>query len=107
MKVKRRSGSGRIFALLLAFALAAAYVIPVNAAMYAQEQGASWYDSIDEMLASGEYEEGVVIAGIDMSKAKKLGDPGSALDSKKLRAGTEELISVDPENALTDEEFSS
>ena len=31
---------------------------------------APWYDSIPDLLAAGEYEEGVVIAGIDMSRAK-------------------------------------
>lgn len=42
-----------------------------------------------------------------MSCGKKGTDPGPALDSKKLGSGTEELISVDPENALTDEEFNT
>ena len=35
-----------------------------------------WYDSIPDLLAAGEYEEGVVIAGIDMSRAKTPVDPG-------------------------------
>lgn len=30
-----------------------------------------------------EIEEGVVIAGIDMSKAKRTGDPGSALEAER------------------------
>ena len=67
----------------------------------------AWYDSIPDMLAAGNYEEGVVIAGIDMSRARNTGDPGSALETKKLRSGTEELISVDPEAALAEDEFSS
>ena len=105
--MKDCSQKGKIYALLLAFILVITYTVPVNAARYAQKQELSWYDSIDDMLAAGEYEEDVVIAGIDLSKAKKPGDPGSALETKKLRAGTEELISVDAESALTDEEFYS
>ena len=105
----------KVYALLLAFALVISYAFPtasVGSFAYAGSssdsgQQAAWYDSIPDMLASGDYVEGVVIAGIDMSKAKKTGDPGSALETKKLRAGAEELISVDPEAALTEEEFGS
>ena len=68
---------------------------------------APWYDSIPDLLAAGEYEEGVVIAGIDMSRAKTPVDPGSALDAGKLSAGTEELIYVDPEDAYTQQDFVS
>ena len=70
----RRSVSGRIIAVILAAMLAAAFPAPVNAVT-----GSRWYDSIPSMLSAGQYEEGVVIAGIDMSKAKRPGDPGSAL----------------------------
>ena len=68
---------------------------------------APWYDSIPDLLAAGEYEEGVVIAGIDMSRAKAPVDPGSALDAGKLSAGTEELIYVDPEDAYAQQDFVS
>ena len=66
----------RIIALFLLCLLAISYVVPAGAAVPAQEYIAPWYDTIQEKLAAGEYEEGVVIVGIDMSKAKKAGDPG-------------------------------
>ena len=87
----RRSGSGRIIAVLLAVMLVTAFPAPVNA-----ETGSRWYDSIPSMISAGEYEEGVVIAGIDMSKAKRAGDPGSALETKKLRSSADEIMTVDP-----------
>ena len=62
---------------------------------------APWADAIPELLAAGAYEEGVVIAGIDMTCARRAGDPSSALEEKELRAGAEELMTVDAE-ALPD-----
>ena len=105
--MKSRLGLSRIFSLFLSLALVSMYVIPVSAAQYTQDSDTAWYDSISDMLAAGEYEEGVVIAGIDMSKARNADDPGSALETKKLRTAAEEIISVDPEDALTEEEFRS
>ena len=90
----RRSVSGRIIAVIMAAMLAAAFPAPVNA-----ETQSRWYDSISSMLSAGEYEEGVVIAGIDMSKAKRPGDPGSALETKKLRSSADEIMTVDPGEA--------
>ncbi len=110
--MKSRYRTGKLLALLLALALSAACAVPavtVESFAYAgstdstgskaaSSGGSQWYDSIPEMLAAGEYEEGVVIAGIDMSKAKKADDPSTALEEKKLRSGTEEIMSVDTGN---------
>jgi len=98
----RRSVSGRIIAMILAAMLAAAFPVPVNA-----ETGTRWYDSIPSMLAAGEYEEGVVIAGIDMSKAKRPGDPGSALETKKLGSSADEIMTVDPGEAAVQQDLIS
>ena len=102
-----RRCTAKIITLLLAFALVTVYVLPVSAAGDEEVQVPSWYDSISEMLAAGEYEEGVVIAGIDMTKAKRSGDPGSALETGRLKSDTEELIYVDPEDAFEQQEFIS
>lgn len=98
----RRSVSGRIIAVILAAMLAAAFPVPVNA-----ENGSRWYDSIPSMLSAGQYEEGVVIAGIDMSKAKRPGDPGSALETKKLRSSADEIMTVDPDEAAVQQDLIS
>ena len=98
----RRSVSGRIIAVILAAMLAAAFPVPANA-----EAGSRWYDSIPSMLAAGQYEEGVVIAGIDMSKAKRPGDPGSALETKKLRSSADEIMTVDPDEASAQQDLLS
>ena len=84
--------SGRITGLVILTALIIANAFPVIAAQKDEEHYSPWYDSVSEMLSAGEYEEGVVIAGIDMSKAARPGDPGSALETKK-HLYTEELFS--------------
>ena len=106
----------KILSLMFAFILAAGYVFPsVQYEAFALEEKSSadaaaykadWADSIPDMLDAGKYEEGVVVAGIDMSKAKSGEDPGSALDSKNLRPGAEEVMNLDAESD-SEEEFSS
>ena len=106
----------KIMSLTFAFILAAGYVFPSaqyevfalegKTSAVAAAYKADWADSISEMLAAGKYEEGVVVAGIDMSKAKRSEDPGSALDSNKLRPGAEEVMNLDAESG-SGEEFSS
>ena len=85
----------RIIALFTLCLLVITYAVPAGAAEAAQTYSAPWYDTIPQMLAAGEYEEGVVIVGIDMSKARKAGDPASALEEKELRADTEEIMTDD------------
>ena len=85
----------RIIALFTLCLLVITYAVPVGAAEAAQAYSAPWCDTIPQMLAAGEYEEGVVIAGIDMSKARKAGDPASALEEKELRADMEEIMTDD------------
>ncbi|MBR2707100.1 MAG: S8 family serine peptidase [Mogibacterium sp.] len=98
----RRSVSGRIITVLLAVMLVTAFPAPINAA--GEDQ---WYDSIPSMLSAGQYEEGVVIAGIDMSKAVRPEDPGSALETKKLRAASEAIMTVDAGDASADSDLLS
>ena len=115
--MKNRLGTGKLFAFLLTLVLVCTYVIQSTPAASFEEEGLRsepvsaqqefWYDSIPEMLAAGDYEEGVVVAGIDMSKANHPKDSGSALESEKLREGTEDLISVDPDGTMTEEAFFS
>ena len=85
----------RIVALFTLCLLMISYVIPASAAVPVRDYIAPWYDTIQDMLAAGEYEEGVVIVGIDMSKAKKEGDPASALEEKDLRDDAEEIMTDD------------
>ena len=98
----RRPGSGRVISILLAVMLVISFPAPVKAA-----DEAHWYDSIPAMLSAGEYEDGVVVAGIDMSKAKRPGDPGSALETKKLRSAADEIMTVDPDAASEQQDFFS
>ena len=107
----------RILSLTFAFILAAGYVFPsVQYDAFALEENSSadaaaykadWSDSIPDMLAAGKYEEGVVVAGIDMTKARKSGDPGSALDSRTLRSGAEEIISIEGDETDSQQGFFS
>ena len=68
----------KVFAMLMSFLLTAESVGfmtqgdtgPADGAVKLQSgEAASWAASIPDLLAAGEYEEGVVIAGIDMSGA--------------------------------------
>ena len=53
-----------------------------------------WSDSIPEMLTAGEYEEGVVVVGIDLSKGGQGDDPGSVLEAEQLGDSAEPLMTV-------------
>lgn len=88
--MNKRFDLGKTMSLFLTFLLVISRVIPATSApVFAFAENPSgaipsygetfWADSIPEMLAAGEYEEGVVIAGIDMSKAKQSEDPGQLL----------------------------
>ncbi len=91
--MKKHFSATRVLAVLFALIMISAYVVPATAVTsYAYEYQAAWLDDIPDMLAAGEYEEGVVIAGIDMSKTAKSGDAASALEEESLRADTEELM---------------
>ena len=68
----------KVFAMLMSFLLTAESVGfmtqgdtgPADGAVKLQSgEAASWAASIPDLLAAGKYEEGVVIAGIDMSGA--------------------------------------
>ena len=110
LELRNQLKSRSFFVFLLAFLLVTSYVIPVNAAVSAQADPAGttpWQDSIPEMLAAGKYEEGVVIAGIDMSGAKHSDEPGSALGEKKLGADTEPIMTVDSEAVSAEPSFHS
>ena len=96
-----------MISLLLVFVLAVSFAAPVCGAVSEAEPEAPWYDSIPEMLAAGEYEEGVVVAGIDMSAAGRSGDAGSAPETAGLKEDAEELMYVDTEDTLTRNEFIS
>ena len=55
----------KLFAIILGISLTVNYAAPSFATETdSYEKTAYWYESIPEMLAAGEYEEGVVVAGI-------------------------------------------
>ena len=114
--MNKRFDLGKTMSLFLTFLLVISRVIPATSApVFAFAENPSgaipsygetfWADSISEMLAAGEYEEGVVIAGIDMSKAKQSEDPGSALETEMFAEDTEELICVDSGDLTTGQDF--
>ena len=96
--MKKRIRSIRIAAILFAFVLAIVCVVPAaSLTTFAledktEDSSAPWYESIPEMLAAGEYEEGVVIAGIDMSQAK--------LRDDRFADAMVEIMTVDGEELL-------
>ena len=116
--MKRRFRKHIILPFYLVLVMGISFVVPAVSidtyaytGSFAEEdesvQDTPWYESIPDLLTAGEYEEGVVIAGIDMSRAKSPDDLGSATDAGKLSADNEELIYVDPEDAYAKQDFVS
>ena len=111
--MSRHSKKAKIVSLLLALSLIFTYDVPIASIAYASDDAAKvsyeapWHDSIHEMLSSGDYEQGVVICGIDMSKAKGALDPASALKASQLQGDAEELIKVDGDSSEPSKGFFS
>ena len=81
----------KCLAIMLGIAMAASYAAPALAAESASYEDAQhWYDSIPEMLSAGEYEEGVVVAGI-ISEKKSDYAAGEIEEILEVTAGVAEV----------------